>query len=84
MPRAPYPPEQLQRTRNLRVSDPEWATLAAAAERANMGLTTFIREAALTIAAEEDPAARIQARHQAERIVSLLQEAAEAVSDAGG
>ena len=81
MPRAPFPPEQLQRTRNLRVNDPQWATLAAAAERANMGLTTFIREAALTIAAEEDPAARIQARQQAERIVALLQEAAEAVSE---
>ena len=81
MPRAPFPPEQLQRTRNLRVSDPEWATLAAAAERANMGLTTFIREAALAIAAEEDPAARIQARHQAERIIALLQEAADAVSE---
>ena len=81
MPRAPFPPEQLQRTRNLRVSDPQWATLAAAAERANMGLTTFIREAALAIAAEEDPAARIQARQQAERIVALLQEAAEAVSE---
>jgi len=81
MPRAPFPPEQLQRTRNLRVSDPEWATLAAAAKRAKMGLTTFIRQAALTIAAEEDPAARIQARQQAERIVALLQEAAEAVSE---
>ena len=46
-----------------------------------MGLTTFIREAALAIAAEEDPAARIQARQQAERIVALLQEAAEAVSE---
>ena len=81
MPRAPYPPDQLQRTRNLRVSDPEWAILAAAAKRANMGLTTFIRQAALTIAAEEDPAARIQARHQAERIIALLQEAAEAISE---
>ena len=81
MPRAPFPPEQLQRTRNLRVSDPEWATLAAAAKRANMGLPTFIREAALPIAAEEDPAARIPARHQAERIIALLLEAADAVSE---